>query len=168
MTRYLTAFVLFILGGSVALAQFTRAGLSTNTIPSPARMYNIILSSGFLIDTNTWTGTNTFTGTVSFTKPPTRPASLPTISSCGATPPAVTAGSNASAGQFTFGTSTPTACTVTFATAYTTTSFCTVTPASSGGAAISGGYYLSANDKTGFTITIGTGTASLIFNSTSK
>ena len=170
MTRYLTALLLIILGGSAAFAQFTRSGLSTNTIPSPARMYNIILSSGFLIDTNTWIGTNTwsgtssFTGPISFTKTPTSPAALPTISSCGATPPAASAGSNATGGQFTLGTSTPTACTVTFATAYATHSFCTITPASSGGAAISGGYYLSANDKTGFTLTIGTGTDSLVFN----
>ena len=149
-----------------ASAQSTRAVLDTNVTPSPTILASIITSMGALVDTNTWTGANTFTGAVSFTNPPTSPAALPTISSCGTNPPAASAGSNARAGAFTLGTGTPTACTVTFATAFATTSFCTVTPASSGGAAISGGYYLSANDKTGFTLTIGTGTSSLVFNYT--
>jgi hypothetical protein len=92
-------------------------------------------------------------------------AAVPAASSCG-TSPAVTAGSSNSAGQFTLGTTTPTACTITFATAWATKAFCTVTPASSGGAAISGGYYISAQSKSAFTITIGTGTDSLVFNYT--
>jgi hypothetical protein len=92
-------------------------------------------------------------------------AAEPAASSCG-TSPAVTAGSSNSAGQFTLGTSTPTACTITFATAWATKAFCTVSPASSGGAAISGGYYISAQSKTAFTLTIGTGTNSLVFNYT--
>lgn len=92
-------------------------------------------------------------------------AAVPAASSCG-TSPAVTAGSSNNAGQFTLGTGTPTACTITFATAYATKAFCTVTPASSGGAAISGGYYLSAQSKSAFTLTIGTGTDSLVWNYT--
>jgi hypothetical protein len=144
----------------------TRATLHSNSVPTPTLLGQVIDSTGNLGDSNTWTGANSFTGAVSFTNPPTSSASLPAISSCGTTPPAASAGSNAAAGQFTLGTGTPTACTVTFATAYATISFCTVTPASSGGAAITGGYYLSANDKTGFTITLGTGTSSLIFNYT--
>jgi hypothetical protein len=93
-------------------------------------------------------------------------AGLPTISTCGTSPPAASAGSSNSAGRFTLGTGTPTACTVTFATAWATQAYCTVTPASSGGAAISGGYYISAQSKSAFTLTIGTGTDSLIFNYT--
>jgi len=92
-------------------------------------------------------------------------ANVPAASTCG-TSPAVTAGSSSNAGQFTLGTGTPTACTITFATAFSTAAFCTVTPASAGGAAISGGYYLSAQSKTAFTLTIGTGTDSLVFNYT--
>jgi hypothetical protein len=93
-------------------------------------------------------------------------AGVPVISSCGTNPPVAAAGSSNSSGQFTLGTGTPTACTVTFLTAYATKAFCTVTPASSGGAAISGGYYISAQSKTAFTLTIGTGTDSLVFNYT--
>ena len=88
---------------------------------------------------------------------------LPTLSTCG-TSPTVAAGSRSNGGQFTLGTASPTACTVTFGSPFTTSAFCTVTPASSGGAAITGGYYLSAQSKTAFTLTIGTGTNSLAFN----
>lgn len=93
-------------------------------------------------------------------------ANLPTISTCGTSPPAASAGSNSNAGQFTLGTATPTACTVTFAVPYPTQAYCTVSPASSGGAAITGGYYISAQSRTAFTLTIGTGTNSLVFNYT--
>lgn len=93
-------------------------------------------------------------------------AALPTISSCGTSPPAATAGSSNNAGQFTLGTGTPTACTVTFATAFPTSAFCTVTPASLGGAAIVGGYYISAQSASAFTLTIAVGTDSLVFNYT--
>ena len=87
------------------------------------------------------------TGTWTFPNPLSVSAAVPTISSCGTNPPVATAGSSNSAGQFTLGTGTPTACTVTFATAFSTAAFCTVSPASSGGAAISGGYYISAQSK---------------------
>lgn len=96
----------------------------------------------------------------------TASAALPTISSCGTSPPAATAGSSNNAGQFTLGTGTPTACTVTFSATYANYAYCTVTPASSGGAAISGGYYISAQSNAAFTLTIGTGTDSLVFNYT--
>ena len=92
----------------------------------------------------------------------TNVAALPTISTCGTSPPAATAGSNNNSGQFTTGTATPTACTVTFATAYSNAAFCTVTPAS----VYAGTYYISAQSKTAFTVTIGTGTNSLKFNYT--
>jgi hypothetical protein len=92
-------------------------------------------------------------------------ANPPALTSCG-TSPSVDTGSSNSAGQFTLGTGSPTACTVTFAVAYPSKAFCTVSPASSGGAAISGGYYISAQSKTAFTLTIGTGTNSLVFNYT--
>ena len=92
-------------------------------------------------------------------------ANSPVLTSCG-TSPSVAAGSNSNAGQFTLGTATPTTCTVTFAVAYATQAYCTVSPASSGGAAITGGYYISAQSKTAFTLTIGTGTNSLAWNYT--
>lgn len=112
----------------------------------------------------------TFNGQLSLA-PPVTPVmfdsgtSLPVASSCG-TSPSVTTGSNSNAGQFTMGTATPTACTITFASPFPNYGFCTVTPASSGGAAITGGYYLSAQSKTAFTLTIGTGTSSLVWNYT--
>ena len=89
-------------------------------------------------------------------------ANLPTISACGTTPPAATAGSSNNAGQFTLGTGTPTACTVTFNSAYPTYAYCTVTPASN----YTGTYYISAQSKTAFTVTLGTGTSSAVFNYT--
>jgi len=92
-------------------------------------------------------------------------ANLPTLSTCG-TSPSATAGSNSNAGQVTMGTATPTACTITFAAPYPNYAYCTIAPASSGGAAISGGYYISAQSKSAFTYTIGTGTSSLVFNYT--
>jgi hypothetical protein len=87
-------------------------------------------------------------------------AALPTISTCGTSPPVATAGSSNNGGQFTLGTGATAACTVAFATAYPTTAFCTVTPAS----AYTGTYYISAQSKTAFTVTLGTGTASAVFN----
>jgi hypothetical protein len=92
--------------------------------------------------------------------------SAPTISSCGTGSPSVAAGSTNIFGSFTMGTGSPTACTITFAHAYPTTAFCTVTPASPGGAAITGGDYLSAISASGFTWTLGTGTSSLVFDYT--
>jgi hypothetical protein len=91
---------------------------------------------------------------------------IPSISSCGTGTPTVTAGSNNIGGQFTMGTGTPTACTILFAHAYPNVGFCTVTPVSSGGAAITGGYYLSTANNTGFVLTLGTGTSSLVFDYT--
>ena len=101
------------------------------------------------------TSTSTVTATNLYTT-----ASLPTISSCGTSPPAATAGSSARAGQFTLGTGATAACTVTFATAYPNYAYCTVTPAF----AYAGTYYVSASSKTAFTVTLGTGTASVVFN----
>lgn len=89
-------------------------------------------------------------------------ANLPTISACGTTPPAATAGSSNNAGQFTLGTGTPTACTVTFNSAYPTYAYCTVSPASN----YTGTYYISAQSRTAFTVTLGTGTSSAVFNYT--
>jgi hypothetical protein len=87
-------------------------------------------------------------------------AALPTISTCGTSPPAASAGSNNSGGQFTLGTGATAACTVTFNTAYPTNAYCTVTPTS----AYTGTYYVSAQSRTAFTVTLGTGTASVVFN----
>lgn len=87
-------------------------------------------------------------------------AALPTISSCGTSPPAATTGSSNQGGQITFGTGTPTACTATFASAFPNYAYCTVTPASN----YTGTYYISAQSKTAFTITLGTGTDSVKFN----
>ena len=90
---------------------------------------------------------------------------IPAISSCGTGSPSVATGSNNIAGQFTMGTS-ATTCTITFAHAYPNHAFCTADPASSGGAAITGGYYISATSASAFTLTIGTSTSSLVFNYT--
>jgi hypothetical protein len=87
-------------------------------------------------------------------------AAVPTISTCGTSPPAATAGSSNNGGQFTLGTGATAACTVTFATAFPTQAYCTVTPASN----YTGTYYISAQSRTAFTVTLGTGTASVVFN----
>lgn len=91
-------------------------------------------------------------------------AASPVISACGTGTPSVLAGSSPSGGQFTMGTGAPTACTMTFATAYNTAAFCTVTPA--GGTAYAGTYRLSASSKAAFTLTLGTGTSSLVWTYT--
>ncbi|MCC3246666.1 hypothetical protein LG047_15300 [Methylocystis sp. WRRC1] len=89
-------------------------------------------------------------------------AALPSLSTCG-TSPAVTAGSSNNGGSFTLGTGSPTACTVTFNSAYANTAFCTVTPRSSLGAVT---YYISSQSKTAFTVTLSAGTDSAQFNYT--
>lgn len=89
----------------------------------------------------------------------------PVISSCGSSP-TIGSGSTNIGGNFVLGTSTPSACTITFAHPYPNHAFCTITPDSSGGAAISGGYYISAISNSAFTLTIGTGTNSLGFTYT--
>lgn len=87
-------------------------------------------------------------------------AAPPTISSCGTSPPAASTGSSNNAGQFTLGTGTPTACTVTFASAFPNYAYCSVTAASN----YTGTYYISAQSKSAFTVTLGAGTASVVFN----
>lgn len=86
----------------------------------------------------------------------------PTISACGTSPPAATSGSNNNSGQFTMGTGSPAACTVSFANAFPNNAFCTITPASSYG----GSYYIAAQSKTAFTVTLGAAAASAKFNYT--
>lgn len=107
------------------------------------------------------TGT-TVTGNTSVTSPKfIGSTALPTPSTCG-TSPTVAAGSGNNAGKFTFGTGTVTACTVTFANAYATNSFCTITPASN----FTGTFYISAQSNTGFILTTSANAASQSFNYT--
>jgi hypothetical protein len=87
--------------------------------------------------------------------------SLSSVSACG-TSPAVTALSNSNGGQFTMGTGSPTACTITLGNAYFNAAFCTVTPAS----AYTGTYYISAQSNSAFTVTLSAGTSSVKFNYT--
>lgn len=86
-------------------------------------------------------------------------AALPRISSCGGSVPAATAGSSNQGGQFTFGLGSRT-CTVTFAVAYPTYAFCTLTPSNN----YIGGYYISAQSRTGFTVSLQSATNSVKFN----
>lgn len=102
------------------------------------------------------------TGTIRTTQALLNSSAVPTISTCGTSPPAATAGSNNNSGQFTLGTGATTACTVTFANAFPNSAFCTVTPASS----YTGTYYISAQSASALTVTLGTGTASVKFNYT--
>ncbi len=81
------------------------------------------------------------------------------LSSCG-TSPSVAAGSTDNAGQITLGAGAPKACRMAFNTAFPNAAFCTVTPAS----AYAGSFYLSAQGKSGFTLTLGTGTSGAAFN----
>jgi len=86
--------------------------------------------------------------------------SVPTPSACG-TSPSVDAGSTNHAGKVTFGSAT-TACTLTFASAYATNAFCTITPAAQP-AAVANIPYISAQSKTAFTISGGTASASYYY-----
>lgn len=88
-------------------------------------------------------------------------SAVPAASSCG-TSPTVATGSSNQGGQFTTGTATPSACTITFATAYPNFAFCSVHQANA--AAIATTVYVSASSKTAFTVTLGAGTSSAAFN----
>lgn len=97
------------------------------------------------------------TGAASVTTHVLNTSGVPAASTCGTTP-AVTANSSNAAGQFTTGTGTPAACTITFANAYPTAAFCTVSPANA--AAVGTSVYVSAQSASAFTITLGAGTDS--------
>ena len=79
----------------------------------------------------------------------TTQAASPSLSTCG-TSPTVATGSSNNAGQFTTGSATGTACTITFANAYPNYAFCTVSPASATAGNL---FYISASSKTSFTVT---------------
>lgn len=81
----------------------------------------------------------------------------PGLSTCG-TSPSIATGSNDHAGIVTMGSGSPTACTVTFATAYTNTPSVTITPTYNATA------YISAISNTAFTITFSAGAATSGFN----
>ena len=80
----------------------------------------------------------------------------PAASSCG-TSPAVDSGSSANGGKVTFGSAT-TVCTLTFAVAFPTNAYCTITPLAQP-AAVANIPYISAQSKTAFTISGGTASA---------
>jgi hypothetical protein len=86
-------------------------------------------------------------------------AGPPALSSCGTSPPPATG--NNLAGSFTTGTGAPAACTVTQASAFPTSQFCTISPANA--AAAGAGAYISAQSPAAFTITQA-GTSSAKFN----
>lgn len=88
-------------------------------------------------------------------------SAVPAASTCG-TSPTIATGSSNQGGQFTTGTGTPTACTITFATAYPTFAFCSVQPANAAAVAVT--VYVSASSKTAFTVTLGSGTSSAAYN----
>jgi hypothetical protein len=83
----------------------------------------------------------------------------PAISACGTLPPAPATGSSQVTGQFTTGTGTPTACTVTFLVPYPNYAWCTVTPTN-----YTGTYTVTASLRDHFTVTLGTGTNGAVFN----
>lgn len=86
----------------------------------------------------------------------TTTANAPTPSTCG-TGPSVDANSSGNGGKITFGSGT-TACTLTFAVAFPTSAFCTVTPLAQP-AAVANIPYVSAQSRTAFTISGGTASA---------
>jgi hypothetical protein len=102
------------------------------------------------------------TGSIRTTQALLNSSAVPTISTCGTSPPVATTGSNNNSGQFTLGTGATATCTLTFANAFPNNAFCAVTPASS----YTGTYYVSAQSKSAFTVTLGTGTPSVKFNYT--
>lgn len=87
---------------------------------------------------------------------------LPSLASCGTSPPAVSPGSSNNAGRFALGTGSPTGCAITFADAFPNNAYCTVTVAS----AYKGTYYISGQSKTGFVVTLSAPTDSVIFQYT--
>lgn len=165
-TAYLA--ILFLIT-SPAWAQSTRDTLAQNTTPSPRVLGNIITSAMMIADTNQPTGITNFlsTSTVRMEGHFYVTANIPTLTTCG-TNPAVTARSNSSGGEITLGTGSPTACTLTWATAsnYTNDTWCTFTAGSSATAAISGGWYVSAHSATAVTLTIGAATDGAVFEYT--
>jgi len=98
-------------------------------------------------------GTDRGIGTITALKALMTGAAAPTASSCG-TGPAVDSGSSSNAGKFTIGTG-ATACTLTFANAFTTNAYCTVTPLAQP-AAVANIPYISAQSGTAFTVSGGT------------
>ncbi len=166
--------VLAVAGGGTGLSQGTSGGVpyfsGSSTLASSAALgaTQVVLGGGagaapYTVSSFTSDNSGNVAATsLSATTRVVVAASLPTISSCGTSPPAATAGSSNNAGQFTLGTATPTACTITFAAAYATHAYCTVTPASN----YTGTYYISSQSNTSFTVTLGTGTDSVVFNYT--
>ena len=116
------------------------------------------LTGGLALNGQTISGNGTYSGVNTFGQV-LNSASPPTASSCG-TSPSVASGSSGNGGQFTLGTGSPTACTITYATAFPTNAFVTVTPASN----YTGTYYISAQSASAFTLTLGSGTSSAVFN----
>lgn len=122
----------------------------TTLFASPPSIGNTAPTSG-AFTTLSATGTTTVSADISTTAHYLNTSSVPVISACGTSPPAATAGSSNSGGQFTTGTATPTTCTVTFAVPYPTTAWCTVSPATANAAVA--GVWISAQSKTAFTVT---------------
>ena len=92
-------------------------------------------------------------------------AAPPTPSACG-TSPTVSANSSNHGGNFTTGTVAPTACTLTFASAFPNAAFCTIYPANAAAAGATVLPYVSTNAKTGFIVTMAVGTSGASFNYT--
>jgi hypothetical protein len=87
--------------------------------------------------------------------------SAPGLTSCGSSP---SVSGTDIGGVVTFGTSSPTACTLTFNIAYPSSAWCTIAPANSAAGGITA--YISAQSKTAFTITLSGGTNSVAYNYT--
>lgn len=141
-------------GGSAKTATLTATATGTLNIKS---------DTDFAFISNSTTVAS-MSGNGTFSTPRLRDTSTaPTLSSCG-TSPSINAASFNSGGKFTTGTGTPTACTVTFSSSgWPAQAWCSVTPANAAAKAISGGYYISAQSATAFTLTLGTGTDSAAF-----
>lgn len=89
-------------------------------------------------------------------------SAAPTLSTCG-TSPAIDANSTNAGGAITLGTGSPTSCTVTYATAYPTNAWPTVTPEGNYGA-----FWVSGISKTGFTINLASSAAGAKFTYTAS
>jgi hypothetical protein len=119
--------------------------------------------NNFCIGSTTCSNPLSVTGASSVTTHALNSSGVPAASTCGTTP-AVTANSSNAAGQFTTGTGTPTACTITFANAYPTAAFCTISPANAAASGAGVLPYVSATSASAFTITMAVGTSSAAFN----
>ena len=87
----------------------------------------------------------------------------PTVSSCGKSP-AVAPNSSNEGGRFTTGSGDPASCVITFATAWPTAAFCTISPANVAASSAELRPYVAASAASGFAVAMAAGASDAAFN----